>query len=166
MSGGRTLFERMSALSRGKAEPDKVCAVCGNVFPESKDGTMVQWFELGGIAVCSRACRATQWPDHPKEAGHAHRMPPLPPPSDVKSVKFETLPTPIDTSTLGPIRVDQRSALVWDNPKQCAEDLRRIAADVDQNGMATISPAKLLALAGLVERMPRPPSVDSCVSNF
>ncbi len=74
-------------------------------------------------------------------------------------------PEPIDTSTLGPIRVDTNAAMVWDSPAECAADLRRIAADVDKNGMATISPAKLIALARIMDRWPER-AVDACVSNF
>lgn len=71
-----TLFERMARLSRSLADPDpeppKKCAICQRIFPDSIDGVQIYWYELAGISVCSRECRAAQWPDHQREATHGH----------------------------------------------------------------------------------------------
>lgn len=59
---------------------------------------------------------------------------------------------PIDTSKLGPIKVDSE-ACPWARPEECAADLRWIADDAvpDGSGNAVISKAKLRALARIIE---------------
>ena len=72
----------------------------------------------------------------------------------------------LDTSTLGPIKIDPVAGIIWDNPRICAADLREIAAQADLNGRVPIDAAKLYALARLMDNWPDRPPLDACVSNF
>lgn len=77
-------------------------------------------------------------------------------------------PDPIDTSKLGPIKVYEKK-VPWASPKECADDLRSMAAFdiIDNDGrMISISREKLLALAHLMDQWPDHDQLGQCVSNF